>query len=117
MENIADLDTAEAAVKVACDAVTRVRDAEFLRFEDGDLLRLAHDLEHLSHLVHAATLHLVGDLDNRGSAGTRGCTSTSAMIRDALMISAGDAKARVNAAKAIIAQETTTGVILDPKLP
>jgi hypothetical protein len=34
-----------------------------------------------------------------------------------LSISPGDAKARVNAAKAIIAQETTTGAPLDLKLP
>ena len=117
MGNIADLDTAQAVVKDACDAVTRLRDTQFLRFEDPELLTLAHDLERLSRLVYTAQIHLVGDLDNRGSAGARGCTSTSAMLRDALVISAGDAKSRVNAAKAIIAQETVTGVVIDPKLP
>jgi Domain of unknown function (DUF222) len=117
MEIIADLDTAQAAVRVACDAVSRVRDTLFFRFEDPDVLLLARDLERLSRLVYTAQIHLVGDLHNRGAAGTRGCTSTSAMIRDALVISPGDAKGRVNAAKAVIAQETVTGVVIDPTLP
>jgi len=114
---IADLDTAQAAVTVARAAVSTVRDAEFRRFPDTDLMVLARDLEHLSHLVYTTGLHLVGDLDNRGAAGPAGCTSTGALIRDALMISPGDAKARVNAAKAILTRETTTGAPLPPTLP
>jgi len=117
MEIIAALDTAQAAVRVACDAVSRVRDTLFFRFEDPDVLLLARDLERLSRLVYTAQIHLVGDLHNRGAAGTRSCTSTAAMIREALVISPGDAKGRVNAAKAVIAQETVTGVVIDPTLP
>jgi len=114
---IADLDTAVAAIEVAADAMRKVRDTQFLSFTDPELLDLAHHLEHLSHLVYTAQIHLVADLHHRGTAGTRGCTSTAALLHDTLAISPTEAKTRVNTARAVIAQETTTGALLDPKLP
>ena len=117
MGEVTDPDPATAAVGVACAALDAVRDTEFWKIPDPDLLVLAQGLERVSRLVYAAQVHLTGEIDTRGIADKHGCTSTGALLRQALTISAGDARARVNTARAVLPRESPTGMDLDPVLP
>ena len=84
MGEVTDPDPATAAVGVACAALDAVRDTEFWKIPDPDLLVLAQGLERVSRLVYAAQVHLTGEIDTRGIADKHGCTSTGALLRQAL---------------------------------
>ena len=68
MGEVTDPDPATAAVGVVCAALDAVRDTEFWKVPDPDLLVLAQGLERVSRLVYAAQVHLTGEIDTRGIA-------------------------------------------------
>ena len=104
---------ADAALSVARE----ILDTEFWKILPDDLLMLGRQLEALSRTIHAAQLHLTGEIDTRGMAGLRSCSSTHALLRQALNISNADAIGRVKAARQILNRETLTSDELPPLLP
>ena len=117
MGTITDPDAADAVVQVARVALTGLRETEFWKIPNPDLLVLAKQLEHLGRLACTAQIHLAGEIDTRKIAESHGCTSTAALLRQTLTISAPDARARVHAARAILPQDLPTGGETPPVLP
>ena len=117
MAQITDSPAAEAAAAGVGAALEALRDTAFWKIPDLDLLTLAQHFEHLGRLVHALQVHVAGEIDTRGLADRHGCTSTAALLRQSLIISAGDARGRVNTARMVLPRESPTGVELDPLLP
>jgi len=95
---ITDLEQATMVAGSVCDGLDALRDCEFWEISELDLLSLARTLERMGRLVYAAQVHLAGELDTRRVADRFGCTSTLALLRETLCISAGDAAGRVRAA-------------------
>jgi Domain of unknown function (DUF222) len=77
---------------------------------------LAVSFEHVARLVLAVQIQIAGEIDIRRIADAHGCVSSAALLRQALVISAVDARARVHAGRAVLPQESPTGEI-DPVLP
>ena len=114
MELISDIEHATAVAGSVCAGVEALRGAEFWKIGDKELLTLAETLERVGRLVYAAQVHLAGEVDTRGVAQG---ASTMVVLRDRLRISAGDARARVNAARAILPRDLPTGGETQPALP
>src|SRR6476659_9088545 len=117
MASITDLAAAQAVAPGAGAALEELRDTAFWKIPDLDLLTLAQEFERLGRLTHAMQVHLTGEIDTRGIADKHGFTSTAALLRQSLTISAGDARARVNTARAVLPRESPTGMDPDPVLP
>jgi hypothetical protein len=117
MDVVTGLDAAQAVVGAACAAVERVRAAELWRFSGRDLLDLSVAVERLSRLVFAAQVGLAGELDTQNAAADHGAVSTAALLRQTLAISAGDAKVRVDTARAVLPREGISGGDIPPMLP
>jgi len=106
MELISDIEHATAVAGSVCAGVEALRGAEFWKIGDKELLTLAETLERVGRLVYAAQVHLAGEVDTRDVAQG---ASTMVLLRDRLRIPAGDARARVNAARAILPRDLPTG--------
>ena len=117
MGTITDPDAADAVVQVARVALTGLRETEFWKIPNPDLLVLAKQFEHLGRLACTAQIHLAGEIDTRKIAESHGCTSTASLLRQTLTISAPDARARVHAARAVLPQDLPTGGETPPVLP
>ncbi|MGS0687608.1 DUF222 domain-containing protein [Nakamurella sp. GG22] len=117
MSEVSVLDAAVAVVGDARQALTELRDTEFWKVPDTDLLLLARDLEALGRLVFTAQVHLAGEVDTRRLAGTHGAASTAALLRNTLGVSHSDAASMVRTAAAVLPQEIPSGGELAPVLP
>ena len=117
MGGIADLAKATEVVGSVCADLDALRDCEFWKIPDDGLLSLAQLMERVGRLVYAAQVQLTGQIDTRGVAERFGCTSTGALLRQSLNISAGDAAARVRAARAVLPRDLPTGGEAPPVLP
>ena len=111
------LDPALAVVGETVAAVAGFQHIEFWKLPADDLLALGRDLEHLSRLVYAAQVHLVGEIDTAGLAAARSCPSTAALLRQAFNISPAEATGRVKAARNTLPRETLTGPDAPALLP
>ena len=109
-------EAAEADVGAACRALTAMQQTPFTGVLDHELLPLARSFEHASRLMFAAQVHIAGEIDIRRIADAHGCSSSAALLRQTLVISAADARARVHAGRAVLPQESPTGEI-EPTLP
>lgn len=112
-----DIDQVHHLADAALSVAREILDTEFWKILPDDLLMLGRQLEALSRTIHAAQLHLTGEIDTRGMAGLRSCSSTHALLRQALNISNADAIGRVKAARQILNRETLTSDELPPLLP
>ncbi len=117
MELISDIGHATAVAGSVCAELQALRCAEFWKIGDKDLLTLAETLERVGRLVFAAQVHLTGELDTRGVAGSKGAPSTMVLLRDRLRISAADARTRVNTARAILPRDLPSGGEAPPAFP
>ncbi len=82
-----------------------------------DQLEFGRRMEVLARRVYAAQVHQAGEIDHLGMAADRSCTSTAALLRQAFVISAADASARVKAAGQILPRPQATGGEAPPILP
>ena len=114
MELISDIEHATAVAGSVSTGVEALRRTAFWKIGDKELLTLAETLERVGRLVYAAQVHLTGELDTRNVAQG---ASTMVLLRDRLRISAADARARVNAARAILPRDLPTGGETPPALP
>ena len=117
MDPITDLDAARAAVSAACAVVDAVRQAEFWKLNGLELLELCREVEQLNRLVFSTQVGLAGELDTQDVATAHGSTSTAALLRETLTISASDARNRVNTARAALPRDGLSGGELPPVLP
>ncbi len=108
---------AVAGVAAARAAVTALPGTGWCRVSGPGLLTLAGQVEQLARLVGAVQIALAGQLDTRGVAAAHGCASTAALLRNTLLISQGEARARVAAAGATLPRVHPSGAISAPLLP
>src|SRR6195952_6171430 len=94
----ADLDEAFALVESALSVVQQIRDGAFWKLLPDEQLEFGRRLEMLSRTVYATQVHQTGEIETLGMAKDRSCSSTQALLRQAFIISAADAPARVKAA-------------------
>src|ERR1700712_4087893 len=105
------LDAAEADVGAACRALTGMGHTEFTGILDAELLPLARLFERAARLLWAAQIQIAGEIDIRRIADTHGCASSAALLRQTLVISAQDARARVQGGRAVLPQDPPTGEV------
>ncbi len=117
MSEVSVVEAAVAVVGDARQALTALRDTEFWKVPDADLLLVARDLEALGRLVFTAQVHLAGEVDTRRLAGTHGAASTAALLRTTLGVSHSDAASMVRTAAAVLPQKIPSGGELPPVLP
>ena len=111
------LDSAQVEVTTACAALRDLQALDFFKIPELDLLALAQSIEGLARLGFAAQVRVAGEIDARHTAASFGSSSTVALLRETLTISAPDARARVNTAKMILPQVQPSGAVADPVLP
>ena len=90
---------------------------EFTKLLDDDFFTIGRELETLARLVWAAQVAWTDEADQRGMAAARSCSSTRALLQQALLIPAREAAARVHAARSIHAQDLPSGGETPPELP
>src|ERR1700712_5062137 len=112
-----DIDQAYALVETALSAVQHIRDGAFWKLVADDQLDFGRRLETLARTVYAAQVHQAGEIELQEIAKQRSCSSTPALLRQAFVISQGDAKARVAAAGQILPRPMMTGGEAPPILP
>jgi hypothetical protein len=117
MDVITDLDAAQVAVGEACSVVEALGQAEFCRLSGGELLDAAVAVERLGRLVFAVQVQLAGELEAQQVAADHGCVSTGALLRQVLVISAGDARNRVETARVVVPGDSISGGQVPPVLP
>ncbi|QNK81318.1 HNH endonuclease signature motif containing protein [Nakamurella sp. PAMC28650] len=116
-DGFVDSDQATEWVRSAMIAVTNMRNGDFWRIKGDDLLAFGQELETLARTVYAVNVHLAGEVEKQGLAKERGASSTAALLRQSLLISAPEAWGRVKTAQAVLPQEILTGGDLPPVLP
>jgi len=107
----------EAVAEQVRAGLTQLMDAEWWKFPGNDLLDCARSVERLGRLTYAVQVTVAGEIDLARLAQTHGQPSTATLLRNALAISPGDAKARVRAAAQILPQEAISGGEIPPRLP
>ena len=117
MGPISDVEHATAVAGSVCAGLDALRDSDFWKIGDKDLLSLATTLERVGRLVYAAQVHLTGELDTRRVCERHAASSTAALLRQTLCISPGDAAGRVRAARAVLPRELPSGGESPPVLP
>lgn len=90
---------------------------EFAKLLDDDFFAIGRGIEQLSRLVWAAQVAWTDEADQRGLAAARSCSSTKALLQEALRIPAREASARVRAARTIHAQDLPSGGETPAALP
>ncbi len=113
----ADIDEAYALVETALSAVQHIRDGAFWKLVADDQLDFGRRLETLARTVYAAQVHQAGEIEVQEIAKLRSCSSTAALLRQAFVISQGDATGRVKAAAQILPRPQMTGGEAPPILP
>ena len=117
MEPISDVEHATAVAGSVSAGLDALRGSAFWKIDDDGLLTLAGTLERVGQLVHAAQIHLTGELDTRRVCERHAAASTAGLLRRRLYISPGDAAARVRAACAVLPRDLPTGGETPPVLP
>ncbi len=108
---------AESVAEQVRAGLTRLLDAEWWKFPGDDLLDTARTVEKLARLTYTIQVAVAGEIDLARLAQTHGQPCTAALLRNALSISPGDAKARVRAAQQILPQDAISGGEIPPRLP
>jgi hypothetical protein len=108
---------ADRVAEQVAAGLTQLLDGEYWKFPGDDLLLAARTIEQLSRLHYAVQVAVAGEIDLAKLAQTHGQPSTPALLRHALNISPGDAKARVRTARQILPQDAISGGEIPPQLP
>ncbi len=108
---------AESVAEQVRAGLSRLLDGEYWKFPGDDLLDTARTVETLARLTYAIQVAVAGEIDLARLAQTHGQPSTATLLRNALSISPGDAKARVRAAQAVLPQDAISGGEIPPQLP
>jgi Domain of unknown function (DUF222) len=88
--------------------------ADLSRLDSDQLLALLTDLESQVRRLAVVDHALVAEVDARGLAHERGCRNTEALMRQVLRVGAGEARARVAAARDLGPRRGLTGDVLPP---
>jgi Domain of unknown function (DUF222) len=113
IETSAPSDWAAAVAQLAA-AVDALLSAEVSAVDSGELLGLLQDVESQRRRLAAVDHTLVGEVESRGLAHEHGCTSTTALLRQALRLGAGEAAGRVRAARDLGPRRAVSGEPLAP---
>ena len=118
-EVVGFVDTAggRVALGAARAAVSELIHGAYSRVHNNDIDEFGRELEMLSRLVWAAQVRYTDEVDQRGLAAARSCTSTGALLQQSLLISAADAANRVRAARHTQPQDLPSGGSTPPVLP
>ncbi len=108
---------AVAALEVVTRAVDVLLAADFTAPATSDVLGLVRAIETQARRLHAASVAVVGQLTDRGLAAPAGASSTAALLRQLLPLSASDAYRRVRLAGATCRSTGVSGVVIEPALP
>ena len=98
----APVDSVQAAESVAAavlSGVRALRDAPLFTLQHRELLAVGQLLERIARSVYAAQVRWAGEVDDTDLAGQLSISSTRVLLRTTLRITAGDAAARVRAAR------------------
>ncbi|RIJ78551.1 DUF222 domain-containing protein, partial [Nakamurella silvestris] len=87
------------------------------RTTDTDLTTLVQHAETSARRLFALQVLQAGQIDRRGLAGPRGCSSTAVMLRQMCRISDGQARTRVLTARDTLPTTHPTGTVTDPTRP
>src|ERR1700712_4247696 len=112
-----DIDQANALAESVLAGLREIRDGAFWKLLPDDQLEFGRTLEVIARTVYAAQVHQAGEIEVQEIAKQRSCSSTAALLRQAFVISQGDAKARVAAAGQILSRPLLTGGEAPPILP
>ncbi len=116
-DGFTDIDQAQALADTVLDGLRQIRDGAFWKLLPDDQLAFGRTLEVIARTVYAAQVHQAGEIEVQEIAQQRSCSSTAALLRQALVISAADARARVAAAGQILPRPVLTGGEAPPILP
>lgn len=84
---------------------------------DAELLAELRTVESRMHSLWAEMLSVVAEVESRGIAGKEGYGTTVQLIRALCRVPAGEARARVSAARDVLPGRGVNGVTLPPQLP
>ncbi len=116
-DGFTDIDRAHALADTVLSAVRQIVDGAFWKLLPDDQLAFGRTLEVIARTVYAAQVHQAGEIEIQEIAQQRSCTSTASLLRQAFVISAADARARVAAAGQILPRPVLTGGEAPPILP
>ena len=116
-EGFESLEKAETLLDWMLTGVDQIIDGKFWRVGGDELLGLGQQLEMLGRKVFAAQVRLAGEVDAQGLAASRSCSSSKALLVQALSISGGEAGLRVRAAQAVLPQDLPSGGEAPPLYP
>jgi hypothetical protein len=108
---------ADRVASTVADGLRQLLDAEFWKLPGDDLLDTARTVEHLARLTFAVQVAVAGEIDLARLAQTHGQPGTASLLRQALSIGPGDARARVRAARQVLPQDAISGGEIPPQLP
>lgn len=98
-------------------AVARLRDIEWWRLADGELLASAAELERVLRSGHGPQLRLAAEIAGRGIAETVGERGPAQLLAGLLRIPPGQARARLATARVALGSDSLTGGHIEPALP
>jgi hypothetical protein len=99
------------------DALDQIDAIDWVGCPDDELLRVLRGLEKTKRRLESIDHPIVAEVDVRGMAGERGCTSTTAMLGRLLRISRREASTRIRAARQLAPHRALTGEELPPAYP
>jgi hypothetical protein len=97
--------------------VDELRRADLSGLASDELLDLLTGLETQTRRLAAIDHAVVAEVESRGVAFEQGCRSTEVLLRQLLRVGAGEARARVAAARDLGPRRGLTGEVLAPIYP
>ncbi len=116
-DGFTDIDQAQALADTVLAGLRQIRDGAFWKLLPDDQLAFGRTLEVIARTVYAAQVHQAGEIEVQEIAQQRSCSSTASLLRQAFVISQGDATGRVKAAAQILPRPLLTGGEAPPILP
>ena len=101
-----------AALEAMTAALDAAADASMWAVDSAELVTLLEARERLSARLDELGLRLVREADRRDLAGREGASSTAVLLRHRLRLVPGEAKARVELARAVDGELARTGAAL-----
>ena len=106
-----------AGLAAARAAFASVRDIEWWRIPEPELVAVARELESVVRSGAGVQVRLAAELAERGTAGTLGFRSPAALLHEILNVTMSAGRARLALARATLPHETPCGDTVEPELP
>jgi hypothetical protein len=114
---IATAEQADNLAQIVLNALELLAEAALFRFTRAEQLDHGRNLEALSRALHANRVGWVRELENSRAASDLSYTSTRNLLKDLLLLSAGEAGDLVRAARMTLPGEPLTGGEIPAPLP